>query len=71
MLTSFCFVFNHFLRSRSPEQVIGFHLIKLPKEAAMKPERGGCSRCDAIFRSLAVIVFPAGPDMSGRIESEQ
>ena len=33
MLTAFCFVFNHFLRSRSPEQFIGSHLIRLPKEA--------------------------------------
>jgi len=33
MLTAFCFVFNHFLRSRSPEQIIGSQLITLPKEA--------------------------------------
>ncbi len=33
MLTAFCFVFNHFLRSRSREQVIGSHLIRLRKEA--------------------------------------
>ena len=33
MLTLFYFVFNHFLRSRSPEQFIGSHLIRLPKEA--------------------------------------
>jgi hypothetical protein len=30
MLSSFCFVFNHFLQSRSREQAIGSHLIRLP-----------------------------------------
>jgi len=33
MLTSFCFVFNHFFTIEEPRAVIGSHLIRLPKEA--------------------------------------
>jgi len=33
-----------------PRAVIGSHLIRMPKEPATKPERGGCWRCDAILR---------------------
>jgi hypothetical protein len=32
MLILFCFVFNHFLRSRSLSRRVGSHLIRMPKE---------------------------------------
>ena len=56
MLFSICFVFNHFFTIEELKQVIGSHLLRLPKEPAMKIVREGTRN------------FPTRSAMAGVIE---